>query len=187
MIVKSIIGLILAIAVGALGISALGDGIFDFLGKSKGGKMVEDARELARVHAIYKIDQHDTLNAFQVEDAEQTVLAGAPTVATYDQVAAELGDLLKGQLQASLGEFSYDVNGEEHFLVNLGTATDFISDEICAEINEMAGEAEGTVKNYSSVGGDLMAVAGADAREFACLTDSDSAENNVFVYGLITD
>jgi hypothetical protein len=177
MIIKSIIGLILAIAVGALGVSSLGDGIFGFLDKSKGGKLVEDARELSRIHAIYKTDDQDNRNAFDVAVSFD-----------YEVVETTLGELVKGDIKAATGLFSYfeatgDVLTNGNYLVN---ASNEISDEVCDKINEMAGMTGVNQVPYTpgaDLPTDLQAMASRNT-EFFCAQDATN-DVNVFAYYLM--
>jgi hypothetical protein len=189
MILKSIIGLILAIAVGALGVSSLGDGIFGFLDKSKAGKMVEDARELARIHAIYKADNRDGLNAFDKLTADAPSVTVANANATYyGLVEDELNtkDLVKRGFAASQGEFTYlelTVGDEGFYLIN---ASAEISDEVCDKINEMVGFDAAATFPYTgtaSVETDMLALAN-NTTEFFCAED-DTTAVNAFVYYLV--
>ena len=189
MIIKSIIGLILAIAVGALGVSSLGEGIFGFLDKSKAGKMVEDARELSRIHAIYKTDNRDGLTAFAALNALATpVPLVAADVTYYDLVEDELNtkDLVKRGFAASQGEFTYIqsavVGSEGFYLIN---ASAQISDEVCDKINDIVGLGDNAAVPYTataSVSADMLALANNNT-EFFCAED-DTTAINAFVYYL---
>jgi len=187
MIIKSIIGLILAIAVGALGVSSLGEGIFGFLDKSKAGKMVEDARELARIHAIYKTDNRDGLTAFGALNALATpVPLVAADTGYYNAVEAELNtkDLVKRGFAASQGEFTYiqsaAAGSEGIYLVN---ASAEISDEVCNKINDIVGLGDDAAVPYTGTGdvaADTLVLAN-NATEFFCAED-DTTAINAFVY-----
>ena len=189
MIIKSIIGLILAIAVGALGVSSLGEGIFGFLDKSKAGKMVEDARELSRIHAIYKTDNRDGLTAFAALNALATPvpLVGAD-VTYYGLVEDELNtkDLVKRGFSASQGEFTYvemTTGDEGIYLVN---ASAQISKEVCDKINDIVGLPDDAAVPYAATGNaatDVLLFAN-NQTEFFCAEDSTATGVNAFVYYL---
>lgn len=188
MILKSIIGLILAIAVGALGVSSLGEGIFGFLDKSKAGKMVEDARELARIHAIYKTDNRDGLTAFGALNALAVPVPLVPVDGTYySAIEVELNtkDLVKRGFAASQGEFTYVESaapGSEG--IYLFNASAEISDEVCNKINEIVGVGEVTYTPTVDVATDAPLIVNNNT-EFFCAEDTTAAGVNAFVYYLV--
>jgi hypothetical protein len=53
---KSIIAMMLILAMGALGASFLGEGIFNFNGKAKAEKTIEEARTVERAMKIYALE-----------------------------------------------------------------------------------------------------------------------------------
>jgi len=58
MIIKSIVGLVLVLAMGVLGITFLGDGIFEFNDKAKAEAVIDEARDVERAMRVYALE-HD--------------------------------------------------------------------------------------------------------------------------------
>ena len=186
MLVKIIIVLILTIAVGVLGFSDIGEGVFSFVDKSAAGAFAEDARDLTQIVEIYNTDQGGTTTAF--------VEAGL-TATTADFAAADTD-------RATLGAFMVqDVNGgfmkkpiSDDYGVVVDVATneaylrlDEVSVDVCNEINEIAGVITGVATDLEA---DLatelaaMKAAGVDSEEMVCVLDDSDVTANVAYYRL---
>jgi hypothetical protein len=138
-ILKIILGLILAIAVGAIFTDNLGDGYFDFQKKAKAEAFLNKVGDIAAVMQTYKISTTDTVSTAQV---------------SMDAVVAELTSqdvkLLKGDASVDIGSLAVavDLDGGDGTVSASGESGVYlaivspsigdlrISDEICDKINE---------------------------------------------------
>jgi hypothetical protein len=146
-ILKIILGLILAIAVGAIFTDNLGDGYFDFQKKAKAEAFLNKVGDIAAVMQTYKISTTDTVSV--VDE-----LGGSVAQIPMDNVVAELTSqdvkLLKGDASVDIGSLAVAVDldtgdgtasasGESgvYLAIVSPTVGDLrISDEICDKINE---------------------------------------------------
>ena len=84
MLVKIIIVLILTIAVGVLGFSDIGEGVFNFVDKSAAAEFAEDARDLTQIIEIYNTDQQGAQTAIAgTADAESVAVDAVTTCLLY--------------------------------------------------------------------------------------------------------
>jgi len=146
-ILKIILGLILAIAVGAIFTDNLGDGYFDFQKKAKAEAFLNKVGDIAAVMQTYKISTTDTVSVVDK-------VGGSAGQVSMDSVVAELTSqdvkLLKGDASVDLGslaiaidlptvEGTVSASGESGVYLAIVSPTlgDLrISDEICDKINE---------------------------------------------------
>ncbi len=146
-ILKIILGLILAIAVGAIFTDNLGDGYFDFQKKAKAEAFLNKVGDIAAVMQTYKISTTDTVSVVDK-------VGGSTAQVAMDSVVAELTSqdvkLLKGDASVDVGSLAVAVDldsgsgtvsasGESGVylaIVSPATGDLRISDEICDKINE---------------------------------------------------
>lgn len=146
-ILKIILGLILAIAVGAIFTDNLGDGFFDFQKKAKAEAFLNKVGDIAAVMQTYKISTTDTVSVVDK-------VGGSAGQVTMDSVVAELTSpdvkLLKGDASVDVGSLAVIVDlpgidgtisasGEKGVYLAIVSPTlgDLrITDEICDKINE---------------------------------------------------
>ena len=176
MLVKIIIVLILTIAVGVLGFSDIGEGVFNFVDKSAAAEFSEDARDLTQIVEIYNTDQEGAQTAFAGTAVAETSTVDAITV---NQLSTFLidpanGAFLKKNLPAQY-ELLADVGGSAY--LRFGTvAGDLISEDVCQEINEISTGQEGVVVDVD-FGADNatmltnLRAANLDTEEMICAND----------------
>lgn len=146
-ILKIILGLILAIAVGAIFTDNLGDGYFDFQKKAKAEAFLNKVGDIAAIMQTYKISTTDTVSVVDK-------LGGSTAQVPMDDVVAELTSqdvkLLQGDASVELGSLAVAVdlagvdgtvsasgeNGVYLAIVSPAIGDLRISDEICEKINE---------------------------------------------------
>ncbi|MBD78035.1 MAG: hypothetical protein CL840_03690 [Crocinitomicaceae bacterium] len=209
-ILKIILGLILAIAVGAIFTDNMGDGYFDFQKQAKAEAFTNKVDDVAAVMQTYKISQVDTVSL--VENLEDDGIAVSMDNAVAELTSEEV-KLLKGDAEVEIGDLSLathvDAGQEGVYLVLVGTSPNDtkISDEICQKINEnIRGEDYTAVEHEAQFGADLSALTATDGSaaydgtdlftavaasgasdliagkvEGGCLLDT-VGENNAFVY-----
>lgn len=177
MLVKIIIVLILTIAVGVLGFSDIGEGVFNFVDKSAAAEFAEDARDLTQIVEIYNTDRQGQETAF-----------GAATATTVD--ALTLGELSAFLVSDANGGFmKKPVSASYELLADVGgsaylrfgeIANNEISADVCAEINEISTGNENAATASIAFGADdaslLAALRAApvqvDSQEMVCVEDS---------------
>lgn len=153
MFYKIIIGLILFIAVSALGSGYFGEGFLDFQKKAKAARMVEFTRDVATVMQTYKaadpavqsiVDKVDN-NLGGLVDNEGEAANGTVLFSdVFNELKAE--KLLSGTGLPEFGAFGVShstgaISGEDVVLIN---STSQISDAMCAKINEVLGVSPAT-------------------------------------------
>lgn len=209
-ILKIILGLILAIAVGAIFTDNMGDGYFDFQKKAKAEAFTNKVDDISAVMQTYKISKVDTVSVVEALETNDP----APIDVTMDNIVTELTKdevkLLKGDASVDLGELTvgtHVANGQEGvYLVLVGEAGNKqISDEICLKINENITGTELTAAEMTANYGKALGAVATTAKdavydatdlftaigvhdvvggkvEGACFLDTDGAGNNAFVY-----
>lgn len=132
MLVKVIVTLVILIAIGALGFTLLGEGVFNSVDRAAAAGFAEDSRDLDQMIEIYEALEGGA-SAF---DGADNASAVPDTTATL----VELNDFLTsdaGQnvLDARFSEVEYDLvqEGAEYYIVSLG----LISDETCQAANDI--------------------------------------------------
>lgn len=146
-ILKIILGLILAIAVGAIFTDNLGDGYFDFQKKAKAEAFLNKVGDIAAVMQTYKISTTDTVSVVDK-------VGGSAGQVSMDSVVTELTaqdvKLLKGDASVDVGSLAIAIDLDEgtgtvsssgesgvYLAIVSPTTGDLrISDEICDKINE---------------------------------------------------
>jgi len=185
MLVKIIIVLILTIAVGVLGFSDIGEGVFNFVDKSAAAEFAEDARDLTQVIEIYNTDQQGAQTAFV--GAGITSAPADLTEAATDRET--LGDFLSS---AAGGDFLKKPISTDYQVVVTATSAylrlEVTSPDVCSEINEIAGLASDPAATdlEADLTTELAAFAGItiDDLEMACISDDDKVAVNVAYYRL---
>ena len=153
MFYKIIIGLILFIAVSALGAGYFGEGFLDFQKKAKAASMVELTRDIATVMQTYKASDAAVQSVVAKVDLQLDGLTdsegqvGNATV-SFGDVFNELKSekLISGTGLPEFGAFGVSsaagaISGSDVLLVNSSVQ---ISDEICQKINEVLGVSPAT-------------------------------------------
>ena len=197
-ILKIILGLILAIAVGAIFTDNMGDGYFDFQKKAKAEAFTNKVDDIAAVMQTYKISQPDTVSLY--EQLERDAVKDTTMNQAVTDLTSEDVKLLKGDAQVELGELAlgeHTFNNQDGvYLVLVSDDADadakVISDEICQKINEnITGELD--LSTVDPTAGDtaydasaLFTAIGTHEVEGgqvqgACFTDT-VGERNAFVY-----
>lgn len=210
-ILKIILGLILAIAVGAIFTDNLGDGYFDFQKKAKAEAFTNKVDDISAVMQTYKISKTDTVSVVDK-------LGSGGSDVSMNDVVTELTlpevKLLKGDANVDIGQLAIGsddaplaASGETGvYLVLVSNGADAnadkISDEICEKINEnIRGDdafvtPELDLSAITPTAGDtpydatalFAAINVADGTfiegqtEGVCYKDSSGTGNNAFVY-----
>ena len=175
MLVKVIVTLVILIAIGALGFTLLGEGVFSSVDRAAAANFAEDARDLDQMIEIY-----EALTAGEsVFENSDLVANGGDASGAADR--AEVSNFLRsaeGQevLDGDISE-EYDILavGTEHFLIT--NAVGGISDDVCAEAHEIFNSA--AVAFSTDLDGTLSSV----TVEGAC-ADTDGAGLNQLVFPL---
>ena len=177
MLVKIIIVLILTIAVGVLGFSDIGEGVFNFVDKSAAAEYAEDARDLTQIVEIYSTDQQGGQTAFggTADVAVTTVdLITLPQVSTFLQDDVN-GDFLKKALPT---QYTLLADADSAYLRFGEVVGDELGADVCAEINEIATGDDAVAPTAIAYGIDnasllaALRVADIDDLEMLCVEDS---------------
>lgn len=200
MFVKIIMGLILTIAVGAIGQQYFGDGMFAFKDSAKAEEIMELTRDVAGVMQTYKAADAANLSVvFKVDNQVDGLVDGEGTpgndTVNYADVRAELRDerLLKGDGVPAFGNINSVVHNGGVYLV-VDSSVNPISDGVCDKINEMFGNIDTADVNIAEWSADLTTTAGiataigAEALledgnlEAGCIFDTGVNNDNTLVY-----
>jgi hypothetical protein len=186
MLVKIIIVLILTIAVGVLGFSDIGEGVFNFVDKSAAAEFAEDARDLTQIVEIYNTDQQGTETAFvgaAITDSTVDATDGAADRQTLSDylVTDGAGDFLKKGLSTDY-EVIVDVATNDAYMRLAVPSVD-----VCSEINEIAGipnPAATDLEASFAVERAAFTAANVDDVEMVCISDDSDVTVNVAYYRL---
>jgi len=185
MLVKIIIVLILTIAVGVLGFSDIGEGVFNFVDKSAAAEFAEDGRDLTQIVEIYNTDQAGTQTAFAGATVLPAVISDLTLNTLNDFLTQDTnGDFLKKPV--SVADYELLIDADSAYLRFGSVAGTAISEDVCNEITEIA-TGVNTVVGASPVsvafGADntsLLAIlrsaaVDVDDNEMVCVEDSGNA------------
>tara|TARA_R110001583_G_scaffold4718_14_gene26907 strand:+ start:1582 stop:2160 length:579 start_codon:yes stop_codon:yes gene_type:complete len=188
MLVKIIIVLILTIAVGVLGFSDIGEGVFNFVDKSAAAEFAEDARDLTQIIEIYNTDVQGARTAF-TEAFNDDLLTESPT--TIEDLS--LANLSAALVSSDNGGFMKKPVSADYTLVvdaaTPGATSAYLrfqteSTDVCNELNEIAGIASPAPVDLATDELAAMVAANVNGLEAICLTDSTDSLLNVAYYRL---
>jgi hypothetical protein len=180
MFLKIIVGLVLFIAVSALGSGYFGDGFFAFQKEAKAARIVEFTRDVGVVMNTYKAGDNAVNSiVFNIENGLDGLVNQDETdgiAVQFDQVFSVLKNdskLLKGSGQPEIGLQSVAMGTsaagvENVFLVNASTV---LNDDICQKINDVLGVAAAT---DHIVLGDVTTVLAANVLSSTAITPTEA-------------
>lgn len=182
MLVKIIIVLILTIAVGVLGFSDIGEGVFNFVDKSAAAEFAEDARDLTQIVEIYNTDQQGAQTAFTGTAVAESSTVDAITLGQLSTflISEDNGAFLKKPVSSDYSLIA-DVTAPENdaYLRVVVTSVD-----VCDEINEIAGITSPAPVDLELDELGAMRTAGVDVNEMICVSDDTDTLLNVAYYRL---
>jgi hypothetical protein len=143
MYLKFLIGLALAIVVGALFTNNIGDGFFKFQKKGKATKMADTLRDISGIMQTYQTDQSGQISPFVI--ADQNDASAGDNKTTYGDLIAELNqdNLVRGDGSINIGNMLTGKSGvDEVFLIvesNAAIADNkgLVTDSMCDIFNEV--------------------------------------------------
>lgn len=145
MFFKPIVTLLLMIAIGLIGTSSLGEGIFGFKTTASGQKVLEEVRDFDLAMDTFKVSDAQVRSAVQVADERNLGVDGDWTDA---QVVAELIDntgLLEGGSEntvagpVALTEIASGTVDGLYITLNGEAGAGGLSDDLCNELNDLLG------------------------------------------------
>lgn len=139
MFFKFIIGLLLAIAVGVLGGSSLGEGFFGFKTTASATKIVEDIRDIGVAMQTFKAADDQVRTAVQVADASDTTADNWTSAQVIGLVGADgAGYLEAGADNTAAGLVNFAVSGTGVY-ATVDADTNGITADMCNELNDLFG------------------------------------------------
>lgn len=144
MFFKPIVTLLLMIAIGLIGTSSLGEGIFGFKTTASGTKVLEEVRDYDVAMDTFKVSDAEVRSVVQVADATDATAGNVTQADINSQLITNTGLLEVGANQTVAGAVTVElVNGvaavDGLYITIAGETGTGLSDDLCNELNDLLG------------------------------------------------